>query len=309
MAEGRDMRLKLMAAALTLAPVFAAAQEAYPVIFSDAASQRELGVYNARFGPADGGSPLSNKCFYYGVHSQMLSLSDEFVAPYLARGFSVRTLCLAMVSGMTHHPETGARLATIIAADVTDPASPNVSDQIMVEVPDCFRRGLPLTDCAIRFGPDGAPLPEDVIADIAASGAAALAAGRALVADGVFTEPCGTPGGACFQEIYSDAAAFEVDPHHDRASPFDRALEPLAEGYFAREWTAEETAPELLPFGGFADFSPAYEEGFAYALFAYGGLMPFGPSEASITAESLALEGKNRANAAVIESLKIKVKE
>lgn len=291
---------------LTTTAMTAAAQD-YPVIFHDADAQREFGVYNARFGAVGDGRPLANKCFYYGVNSQLLSLSDGFLAPYLAKGFSLRSLCMAMVSGLTHHPETGARLATIMSADVENGEVASLGAEIMVEVPDCFRRGLPLTDCEIRYGPDGAPLPEDVVAEIARSGQFALEAGRGLLAGGAFSRPCAAAavGGECFIETFGAIPAVS-DPDHEGAGESGQA-DPGA-GYFAREWAAGDLAPDLLPFGGFADFSPAHEEGFAYALFAYGGLVPFGPSEASITAEGLAIAGKNRANSAVIESLKARLK-
>jgi hypothetical protein len=73
-----------------------------------------------------------NKC--YGN----LSVSNELLNRFKARGFSLEALCLAIKSPwVQYHPETGKPLP--------------VSKEFLLGVPDCFRNGTPFLDCKFNY--------------------------------------------------------------------------------------------------------------------------------------------------------------
>jgi hypothetical protein len=80
-------------------------------------------------GVARGDVPaFPNKC--YGS----VSISNEFLAPFRARGFSLEAVCLAITSPwVQYNPETGKPLP--------------VSKDFLFVVPDCFKSGTPFLDC------------------------------------------------------------------------------------------------------------------------------------------------------------------
>jgi hypothetical protein len=265
----------------------------YPVVLADTQSQRQLGLLVSNYGPYKGGPELANKCFYYGDGGNLLSVSDAFLATYTARGFSKATLCLGLVSSIKFNPETGKRLATVIMADLKVLGSPNyvgepgpITDEIPVDIPNCFSRGLPLVDCRFAYHPfTGARLNGSDTDLIAREGARALNAGRELMAAGNYSRPCRADESARKAE---DESCYSADSESVR-------------GYLSREYRINANHPIMLPFGGFYSFDPALGEGFAYAIFADGAA---GPS-ASMESVTLALNGKNRASSASLDALKI----
>lgn len=194
------MRLSLvLPAVFALAtPALAQDEPGYPVILPDLESQIALGVMERAFGPPTGDETLANRCYYYGDGGSLLSLSDEFLAVHQARGFTLRTLCLAMVNGVAFDPETGAPLATVQMVDVEEASSPDyfgepgpVGPVTTVRPPQCFRRGVPLSDCVFRFDPfSGDALSTTETESVAALGAEALAVGRQALASGRYAGPC-----------------------------------------------------------------------------------------------------------------------
>lgn len=293
----------------------ASAQEAvvYPVILPDVASQVELGILESAYGPAMGATALPHKCYYYGDGGSLLSVSDEFLSLYEARGFTLRTLCLGLVSGVAFHPETGAALATIQAVNVEEATAPDyfgepgpVGPVTTLQLPSCFRRGVPLSDCAFRYDPfSGERLSADRTEGVAAQGAAALTAGKRALASGRYAAPC--PDGEIPNAMIFKGSEWvgERTPEEKEACYAEQATEkePYIKGYFLREYHAEEYWPAMIPYGGFIDFSPAHPEGFAYALFADGAA---GPSH-EMGSDVIQITGKDRSNSAVIESLKIAI--
>lgn len=294
------------------APINPSAESAnlrYPVILPDAASQTALGVMEGNYGP--GGPQLPNRCYYYGDGGSDLSLSNEFVESYLARGFTLRTICMGLISGIAFHPETGAALATVQAVNIEEATAPDyfgepgpIGPETTIEVPDCFARGLPLSDCDFVYDPfSGERLTASKRAEITANGRAVLQAGRTLLASGAYSRNC--PGGEALTTYYNDADGdlAERTPAELESCYVEKIGETdYAAGRFAREYHINHFHPEMLPYGGFVDVSPAFEMGFAYALFADGAA---GPSF-QLDDKALIADGKSRSSRAVLESLKLK---
>ena len=92
-------------------------------------SDDELGS----MGVARGDMPaFPNKC--YGN----LSISNEFLDRFQARGFSLEAVCLAITSPwVQYNPETGKPLP--------------VSKDFLFVVPDCFKDGKPFLDCKFNY--------------------------------------------------------------------------------------------------------------------------------------------------------------
>jgi hypothetical protein len=99
-------------------------------------------------------------CYYFGEGGPpSISISRELLAFYRERGFSRRSLCMALTSGIRFDPETGRRLTTyIVVYDLkalrTHPDDlGNVSPELPLAVPSCFARALPYSDCAWNYNP------------------------------------------------------------------------------------------------------------------------------------------------------------
>jgi hypothetical protein len=107
----------------------------------------------AKFGiDLDLGFP--NKC-YYGT---TLSVSDALLEHFEARGFSLRTLCLALdSSALRYDSGTGKQLPLAVRArrskdgkSLVVSESP-LNDEVVLNVPDCFKNGTPLIDCPRNY--------------------------------------------------------------------------------------------------------------------------------------------------------------
>jgi hypothetical protein len=128
-----------------------------PLVFGSHADLRKLGIELVHFG-LRGGKALPEKCggYYGGDGGYDFTFSHEFVKKFRKRGFTNLSLCAAMESEIKYNPETGARLPSFILADI--PAvrrgaieAGTATDQIPLDVPDCFKNGLPLEDCKLNF--------------------------------------------------------------------------------------------------------------------------------------------------------------
>jgi len=148
-------------AIVAFAATGAAAQTKYPLIISSESKLKQLGIWLGY------SSPLPNRCYHYGDGGNSISLSDVLLPFYRSQGFSHRSACLALISGIRFNPETGARLATFVWADPklfkngrpdrrywtqgmpTDVG--DISDELPLSLPRCFASGLPFSDCAWRY--------------------------------------------------------------------------------------------------------------------------------------------------------------
>jgi hypothetical protein len=135
-----------------------AMSQSTPRIFDSHAQLRTLGIEVARFGPS-GGADLPEKCPRFGGDGMYdLSFSRAFLGKFTARGFSKLALCAAIASEIRYNPETGQHLPTFILADVKkmkkfggEGDAGDTTDQLPLDVPDCFRRARPLSDCKLNY--------------------------------------------------------------------------------------------------------------------------------------------------------------
>ena len=222
----------------------------------------------------------------------LITLSDDFVAPYLTRGFSVPAICLGMYAGIRFDPDSGRRLASFVVADVKsieaygfDPFS--MTGEVGLEVPACFAAGRPLTDCNWQFDPrNGTRLNDQTRQNIRRLGQATDQIAREAIASGVFDRECAT-GGPTFPDCRVDFYPDEPDNIYIK-------------GYRGREEPQGLTWPVT-----FLDVAADFPAGYGYAIFASGEA---GPS-ADLGGDKIAVDPKRRASQAVIESLIIKLKQ
>jgi hypothetical protein len=135
----------------------AAASDEYPVVFLSYDAVEPLGI------SLDQEGSFEHKCYYYGDGGHKLSMSTEFLSRFISRGFSVQSACLGLVSGGNRYdPETGRRMPTYVIFDKQgmeearrrgDRTFPDdwISEELPLDLPDCFKNGTPYTDCVFRF--------------------------------------------------------------------------------------------------------------------------------------------------------------
>jgi hypothetical protein len=87
-----------------------------------------------------GVEPLPNSCA--GAGAPELSVSDEMLAAFKSRDFSVISLCLGLISYSRFDPQTGKPMPV---------AEIDGHGQIPLNLPNCFRRAMPLSDCRFQF--------------------------------------------------------------------------------------------------------------------------------------------------------------
>lgn len=162
----------------------------YPVIFTSSDQLRTLGIalgWEA--------THFQNKCYNYGDGGYLTSISNEFLARFKSRGFTVESVCLGLVSQTRYDPETGRRLPTYIIADEQEVtrqlrehgelSEGSITEEMPLDLPGCFRNGTPYNDCVFRFGrKTGKVLTAAETATYAELGAALDKWTRAIIAAG-----------------------------------------------------------------------------------------------------------------------------
>jgi hypothetical protein len=126
----------------------------YPVVFTSSATLRKLGIAVA-FGDAP--KPFNNKCYYYGDGGYLISISDEFLSRFVAKGFTLQSTCLGLISETHYDPESGRRLATYMIIDrelikqrSEEPGA--ATEELPLELPSCFKNANPYADCVFNYG-------------------------------------------------------------------------------------------------------------------------------------------------------------
>jgi hypothetical protein len=79
---------------------------------------------------------------------RVLAVSEFMLKHFEERGFSLRTLCLALQSTLRYGPGTGKQLPTAVAARRSRSANSlePIGSEILLNVPDRFRNGKPDID-------------------------------------------------------------------------------------------------------------------------------------------------------------------
>jgi hypothetical protein len=88
-----------------------------------------------------GVTALPNSCAAVGTPG--LSISNEMLAAFTVRGFTLESLCLSLTSYFRFDPETGKPMPFASLPEATVP----------LNLPDCFKRAAPFTDCRWNYEP------------------------------------------------------------------------------------------------------------------------------------------------------------
>jgi hypothetical protein len=102
-----------------------------PMITMTAHELREIGIALR----SAGAGALPNSCASVGAND--ISVSDEMLAAFRARGFSLESLCLGLSSSFRYDPVTGRPMPFAVVRD----------QQIPLNLPACFSRAAVFLDC------------------------------------------------------------------------------------------------------------------------------------------------------------------
>lgn len=241
---------------------FVRAAVSYPVIITDQKVLQATGITIAGYGKQyndDSVQHSKNKCYNEpGLYD--ISVSDAFLASYVRRGFTLNSLCLGLNSGIRFDPETGRHLRTFVVLDTDslqpdhDISSNDLTNEIPVDVPGCFRNGTPYADCKMAFDPmTGARLDSRRSQDYRKLGQLIDADLTRKVQSGGYAKPCDEnhPTDTCNRDSRGDGwLMFEDD------------LSTYLEGdHGRRQWEQQQAF----------DISPSFPKGFGYSLYAHRG--------------------------------------
>jgi hypothetical protein len=136
----------------------AAAQNRYPLVFDSVKQLKRYGLALLGIGTDDISVQFPTRCYYYGDGGWEISISDALLSFNKSQGFSRRSACLALISGIRFNPESGKHLATYILVDRkllrpknNEPSA--LSEELPLSLPSCFRNGRPYSDCVWNYDP------------------------------------------------------------------------------------------------------------------------------------------------------------
>ncbi|NZD66267.1 hypothetical protein HX900_35065 [Rhizobium sp. WYCCWR 11290] len=107
-----------------------------PKIILSAQELRSLGIAVH----SQGARELPHSCRDSG--NSDLSVSDEMLRHFIARGFSLESLCLGLSSWVLFDPETGRTIPRVAFSHDLE---------IPLNLPDCFKNAVPFLDCDNRW--------------------------------------------------------------------------------------------------------------------------------------------------------------
>ena len=109
----------------------------YPIVINDLKVLRPAGLTLTQRGEFKDNFPhLKHRCYSYGDGGYLISVDDDFLRRHEARGFTLNSLCMALISGIRFDPESPLHvdrgtaavahqaLATSEAASVGSPKPP-----------------------------------------------------------------------------------------------------------------------------------------------------------------------------------------
>lgn len=300
--------IRCLAVSLILAAAVSArgaiAQDApYPIVMKTTDALREAGI--ALHVPQ--AKHFKNKCYAYGEASYRFSVSDDLLARYKAKGFTLESLCMGLVSEARFDPETGKRLPTYIHFNVDglrrelaairsddppsirkykgrDPAKLTyaelkeccesfigfVTEELPLALPPCFRNGTPYTDCVWRHAIKSGERLSDASVEKFRN------LGRAL--DERMAEVMRRKAQNCppDPQVWPCAAA-KLHNEFGELEPEGEVLFFLNGADTEKDFPGLTPIPEPLLKGqnlSFFDITPAFPRGYGYALYADGGAGP-----------------------------------
>jgi hypothetical protein len=92
-----------------------------------------------------------SSCRSFG--NKYLSISEDRLAKLEEAGFTLASACLAFSSDIRFNPATGRQLplAVLPEGTVAELVYGDTSDQVPLEVPICFRNGVPDLECDMKY--------------------------------------------------------------------------------------------------------------------------------------------------------------
>jgi hypothetical protein len=90
--------------------------------------------------------PFPNSCQSAG--NARLSVSDELLAHFRARGFTLESVCLAFSSHIRFDPETGRQLPLAFIPEIR---AHGFDNEFPLNIPLCFRNGVSDLECDYKF--------------------------------------------------------------------------------------------------------------------------------------------------------------
>jgi hypothetical protein len=188
--------------ALVFPSLVMAADANYPLVVTSE-QLKKLGIV---VGIRSEEKPLENRCYSYGDGGYMMSLSDEVVAHFAKRGFSLPALCMGLAAEIKFNPETGERLPTYVLSGVAtadlrkvveESHSPDDLDKLALtndlplDLPDCMKGARFYRDCKLAFDPfKGAKLAPAAAEKQRNNGLEIEAKIAKLIASGGFSRDC-----------------------------------------------------------------------------------------------------------------------
>jgi hypothetical protein len=303
----------LLALAFAYRP--ALAQDAtYPIVIKDNGLLLKSGIGFLLHGNENehGNKHYKNKCYDYGGGGYDFSVSDEFLARYVAKGFTLESLCLGLVSEARFDPETGKRLPTFVFFNLEglrnelnviqddqlrpeqrkykrrDPESMTqeelldygigeyLTEELPLALPPCFKNGTPYSDCAWRYAiKTGERLSNQSVEKFGKLGRAIeTAMRRAMTEKPACAAGAGPPTRQwpCHAMTHRTADGF-LQPASNTNSIVN-FINTMSDIF-----PGQPEIPEALLKGNNAEFfdvSPNFPRGFGYTLYAQSGLGPGG---------------------------------
>jgi hypothetical protein len=278
----------LPAHAQTAAPKF-------PIVIAKSERLADVGIKMAWGLPKDF-KHYANRCYYYGDGGLSFSVSDELLARYKAKGFTLNSLCMGLVSEAKFDPETGKRLPTYMLVDaVALEAATNgrdirnltakqlsqccsepgmMTEELPLIVPACFKNGTPYSDCDWRYGiKTGVKVREVTRENFARLGSEIERIMAVVIREKLvcFAEM----GAACVAERHDQIPMpnGERNNRGNALAPEGRAMSTILDGQTRRDLKTDEALAKLSK-AMFVDISATFPKGFGYALFADGTAGP-----------------------------------
>jgi hypothetical protein len=287
-----------VAALFSVATTFQAIAQAdlkYPIVFDQTKRLEELGIH-ASFNTGKNFKHTANQCYAYGEGGLSLSVSDALLARYKAKGFTLNSLCMGLVSEARFDPETGRRLPTYLLVDRValkaslkgrDPktlsakqlaeccSEPGTStEELPLVIPLCFKNGTPYSDCDWQYGiKTGVKVRDSTRAQFRRLGQeierimAVVIRDKLVCASGM--------GPACVAERWSDIprAVGEDAFGGDALAPETYAMQTIIDGQTRADLKMDPNLVKLSK-AMFVDISKTLPKGFGYALHADGAAGP-----------------------------------
>lgn len=219
-----------------------------------------------------------NKCYFEPWRE--ISLSDDLLAHYRARGFTLETVCIAISSWALFNPEDGRPLPLAVPARIEDGKRVEINDHlgnewIALNLPGCFAAGDPLLDCRLDFNYMFGWREEAEVRDGDREFAAKIdGQAQQAIRSGRFYHSCGC------DDVGVDKDGYPRMPGNCRLDFMPRCLaeklgRPDAEGSLLLDLDPLNGAFGIPAFGGF-DFSPNVRRGYAVS---FGGPAGDDPTE------------------------------